>query len=69
MTIPSFTRTAGQLQSLVLTVLPHGGQHSARRNAWASMVEDNNRARQRREADVAMSRAQALSSQAVATAR
>jgi hypothetical protein len=59
-TIPSFTRMTHTLEALFLAVLPHGGQGSARKNAWASMVEDNNRAKSRREADVAMSRAQDL---------
>jgi hypothetical protein len=55
--IPHLVRTASNAQSLVLAVLPHGGQRSARRNAWASMSQDAVRARARREADTAMSRA------------
>ena len=60
MTFPSFAplaRTAGQLQGLALTVLPHGGQRSARRNAWAAMSADAAFARNRREAEHAMSAA------------
>lgn len=67
--IPSFTRTASQVQTFALTVLPHGGQRSARRNAWASMVDDNTRARARRDADAAMSRAVSMSQQPAATVR
>ena len=52
------TRTALNVQSLVMAVVPHGGQRSARRNAWASMSSDAVRARARREADLAMSRAE-----------
>jgi hypothetical protein len=37
-------------QSLLLAVAPHGGQHAARRNAWAAMVADAQRGRARREA-------------------
>jgi hypothetical protein len=53
----SITRNATNLQSLFLTLLPHGGQRSARRNAWASMSQDAVRARAQREADAAMARA------------
>jgi hypothetical protein len=58
--IPSLSlkRNLSTLESLFLTVLPHGGQRSARRNAWASMSADAGWARNRREADVAMERAQ-----------
>jgi hypothetical protein len=61
-TFPSFTsltRTASQLQNLALVVLPHGGQRSARRNAWASMSSDAALARSRREAEVAVAAATA----------
>ena len=47
-------------QGLLLTVLPHGGQHVARRNAWAGMAADASRARARREAEVALSLAGAV---------
>ena len=63
MTIPSFTRTASTIQSITLTVLPHGGQRSARKNAWASMSEGNSRAKARIDADRAMSRAIVLSTE------
>ena len=57
--IPSLSlrRNLATLESLFLTVLPHGGQRSARRNAWASMSSDAALARSRREADAAMNRA------------
>ena len=57
--IPSLSlkRNLATLESFVLAVLPHGGQRSARRNAWASMSSDAQLARQRREADAAMDRA------------
>lgn len=60
MTFPSFTplgRTAVQLQGLALTLLPHGGQRSARRNAWSAMSADSALARSRREAEVAVAAA------------
>ena len=54
--IPSLSlkRNLATLESLLLTVLPHG---SARQNAWASMSADAGWARNRREADAAMDRA------------
>ncbi|HUR13867.1 MAG TPA: hypothetical protein VM097_05180 [Mycobacteriales bacterium] len=69
MTFPPLTplvRTAGQLQGFALTVLPHGGQRSARRNAWSAMSVDAAFARSRREAEHAMSSAVARSRQASA---
>jgi hypothetical protein len=62
-TFPSITalqRTASQLQSLALTVVPHGGQRSARRNAWAAMSADAIQSRARREAEAAVARAVAM---------
>ncbi|MCW2674116.1 MAG: hypothetical protein JWP14_2705 [Frankiales bacterium] len=58
--IPSLSikRNLTTLESLFLTVLPHGGQRSARRNAWASMSADASWARNRREADAAVEGAQ-----------
>ena len=53
--IPSLVRN---LETAFLTVLPHGGQRSARQNAWASMSADSALARSRREAEAAMDRAQ-----------
>jgi hypothetical protein len=67
--IPHLARTATTVQSIVVAVLPHGGQRSARRNAWASMSEDNLRARARRDADSAMSRAVAMSQHPTASVR
>ncbi len=55
--------------SLALTMLPHGGQRSARKNAWASMSEGSARARGRREAAAAMDRAVAMSRHPAARAR
>jgi hypothetical protein len=52
--IPHLSRTVTNAQSLLMAALPHGGQRSARRNAWASMSSDAVRARARREADAAM---------------
>ena len=57
MTFPSFTRTAAQLQGFALTVLPHGGQRSARKNAWAAMSADAVLARSRRDAEAAVAAA------------
>ncbi|HWG93045.1 MAG TPA: hypothetical protein VNU66_02315 [Mycobacteriales bacterium] len=45
------------LQAAVLALAPHGGQHAARRNAWAGMSTDAARARARREADAAVAAA------------
>ncbi|MCW2601507.1 MAG: hypothetical protein JWM02_3336 [Frankiales bacterium] len=67
--IPHFARTASSVQSLVVAVLPHGGQRSARRNAWASMSEGNSRAKARREAESAMTRAISMSQHPAASAR
>ncbi len=55
--------------SMALTMLPHGGQRSARKNAWASMSECSARARSRREADAAMDRAVAIARHPAAHAR
>jgi hypothetical protein len=42
---------AGALgRTVLLTLLPHGGQLTARRNAWGAMAVDAGRARARREA-------------------
>ena len=41
-------------QTLLLALLPHGGQHASRRNAWSGMAADAQRARARREAAVAL---------------
>ncbi|MCW2667057.1 MAG: hypothetical protein JWN57_2019 [Frankiales bacterium] len=57
------------LATVVLTVLPHGGQRTARRNAWASMSEGAVRARGRRDADTAMLVAQQREELTVRAAR
>jgi hypothetical protein len=69
MHLPAVTRTATTVQTLFLTALPHGGQRSARRNAWASMSTDATRARARREADDAMDSALRASRHQAAGAR
>ena len=46
------------VQELVLTVLPGGGQRTARRNAWTGMVADAARARAVREAEQALAAAE-----------
>ena len=47
------------LQAAVLALVPHGGQRTARRNAWAGMAEGAQRARARREAAAALAAATA----------
>lgn len=58
-------------QSLLLTLLPDGGQHGSRRNAWAGMVADASLARARRDVDaalgLALDRAAAISDRRIAT--
>ena len=41
-------------QTLLMVLLPHGGQLSSRRNAWAGLAADASRARARREAQAAV---------------
>ena len=67
--IPHLHRTLAHLESLAMTVLPHGGQRSARRNAWAAMSEGNLRAKARRDADAAMALAITRSLHPAARAR
>ena len=57
MTFPFAIRTARSLESALMTLLPHGGQGAARRNAWAAMSADAVQVRARRDADLAMARA------------
>ena len=68
-----FARAASLTTTVLLTALPHGGQRTARRNAWASMSTDAARARGRRDADAAMAqsafRARALDAPQAAHAR
>jgi hypothetical protein len=42
------------LRTLVMAVWPDGGQGTARRNAWAAMVVDAKRSRDRADADAAL---------------
>jgi hypothetical protein len=63
------SRTATTVQTLLMTALPHGGQRSARRNAWAAMSTDAVRSRARREAEAAIDRAVAMSQHPAAHAR
>ena len=42
------------IRNLSVLVLPHGGQHTARRNAWAGMVSAAARTRDRAEAEAAL---------------
>ena len=50
-------RVPSSLQVLLMTALPHGGQRTARRNAWAGMSADAARGRARREAEAALAAA------------
>ena len=43
--------------SLLMLVLPHGGQAVARRNAWAGMSADAARGHERRQAESALAAA------------
>ena len=52
-----FSHVAQNAQVVLLTVLPHGGQGRARRNAWAAMSSDVVHSRARREAEAAMAQA------------
>ncbi|MGP2442585.1 SCO2195 family GlnR-regulated protein [Streptomyces sp. JW3] len=45
--IPSFTDTLRAVESLLMS----GGQRTARRNAWTSVLEDRRRAKDRAEAE------------------
>lgn len=69
MPVTSVRRSTQVLQSLILTVAPHGGQSTARRNAWASMSEGAVLARGRRDALAALVRAQARAERVTAAAR
>ena len=64
--ITTIRRTSRAVEGLVLFALPHGGQQAARRNAWAGMAADSARARARRDADLAMSRAISAASRTAA---
>ena len=56
-------------QSLFVAALPHGGQRSARRNAWAAMGQNAVHARARREAAEALERAVQAAEHPAASAR
>ena len=49
----SVRRATSLVQGLVVLLVPHGGQHTARRNAWVGMSGDAARGRDRREAQAA----------------
>ncbi|WDM11537.1 hypothetical protein J3S85_08370 [Streptomyces lavenduligriseus] len=53
--IPSFTDALRRVESLLLS----GGQRTARRNAWTSVLEDRRRAKDRVEAQRFLERASA----------
>nr|BFD85228.1 hypothetical protein StreXyl84_46290 [Streptomyces sp. Xyl84] len=50
--IPSFTHALRAVESLLMS----GGQRTARRNAWTSVLEDRRRAKDRVEAERALDR-------------
>lgn len=52
--MPALRATATEL---LLLLAPHGGQLTARRNAWSAMSDDAVRARARQEAAAALARA------------
>ncbi|MEU2222388.1 hypothetical protein ACFY8B_01355 [Streptomyces sp. NPDC012751] len=56
--IPSVTGALRAVESLLMS----GGQRTARRNAWTSVLEDRRRARDRFEAQQVLERAAAQSS-------
>ena len=63
-------RTAGRrLRNTALLLAPHGGQRTARQNAWRAMVADAAVARARREAVAALAEAGRRHEQGVAQAR
>ncbi|CCK30613.1 hypothetical protein BN159_6234 [Streptomyces davaonensis JCM 4913] len=51
--IPSFTTALRAVESLLMS----GGQRTARRNAWTSVLEDRRRAKDRVEAQQVLERA------------
>jgi hypothetical protein len=54
-TLPApLRRTPSAVRTLYLLAFPHGGQRSARSNAWAGMSADLVRSRDRSEADDAL---------------
>ena len=68
--LPFPARSASRrLLETSLLLLPHGGQRTARQNAWRAMAADAAVARVRREAASAMAEAVRRSEQGVAQAR
>jgi hypothetical protein len=57
------------LRDIVMAVWSNGGQGTARRNAWAAMVADAKRARERADADNVVAAAVAVHDIADATAQ
>jgi hypothetical protein len=62
-------RVVPLLQAALLAAAPFGGQHTARRNAWAAMSADAARGRARRDAEAAMGLAELRAHAPVAQAR
>ncbi len=58
--LAAVTRTRHLAVTALLAVAPHGGQRTARRNAWAGMSAGAAVARARREADEALRAASAV---------
>ena len=56
-------------RAVLVRLLPHGGQLTARRNAWAAMAADAARARARAEAAAALAAAVASTQPAAAARR
>ena len=63
---PSAQRIANA-QAAFLSLLPHGGQRTARRNAWSAMVDNSSESRTRSEADAALADAAARARRQQAT--
>ena len=61
MSLLPITRAASLTTTLLFTALPHGGQRTARRNAWASMSDDAALAGARHEANAALLQAEVRS--------
>ena len=51
-------RLAGLVLDVSVLMVPHGGQHTARQNAWAGMSADATRGPERREAEATLWRAE-----------
>ena len=57
-TVSPTRRLAGLVLDVTVLMVPHGGQHTARRNAWAGMSTDATGGRERREVEAALQRTQ-----------